>query len=56
MIGDPPVDIDTDGNITIKGSVFRGTEGLLELLTRKNVNTECINKDNLKTYKNIDND
>jgi len=32
------------------------TEGLWELLTRKNVNTELINKDDLKTYKNLDND
>jgi len=49
MIGDSPVFIDTDDNITIKGTVFRGTEGLGELLTRKNVNTQLIGKENLKT-------
>jgi len=31
--------IDPDDNITINGTVFRGTEGLWEILTRKNVNT-----------------
>jgi len=29
--------------------VFRGTEGLWELLTRKNVNTQIIGKEDLKT-------
>ena len=48
--------IDTYGNITIKVNVFRLTEGLCELLTRKNVNTGLINKDDLKTYQNINND
>jgi len=48
MIGNSPVVIDTDGNITIKGTVFRGTDGLWELLKRKNVNTELIYNDDLK--------
>ena len=51
MIGDSLFDIDTDGNITIKGTVFRGKEVLWELLTRRTVNIELINKDVLKTYK-----
>jgi len=33
--------------------VFKGSKGLWELLTRKNVNTEFITKDDLKTYKKI---
>jgi len=53
MVGDSPVFIDTDDNITIKGTAFRGTEVLWEILTRKNVNTEVIKKNDLKT-KNID--
>jgi len=53
MIGDSPLVIDTDDNIAIKGRLFRGTERIWELLTRKYVNTEVINKDDLKTYKNI---
>ena len=44
MIGDSPAFKDTDDHITIKGSLFRGTEELWELLTR-------IGKDDLKTYK-----
>jgi len=51
MIGDSPVFIDTDDNFTIKGTVFRVKEGLWELLTRKNVNTEVNNKSDLKTNK-----
>jgi len=42
-----------NGDIRIKGTVFRGKELLWELLTRKNVNTELINKDDLKTCKKI---
>jgi len=34
LIGDSPVCIDTDDNFTIKGTAFRGTEGLWEILTR----------------------
>ena len=43
--------IDPDDNNTIKGTVFRGTEGLWELLTRKNVSKHLTSKENLKTYK-----
>ena len=53
MIGDSPVIVDPDGNITIKRTVFRGTEGLWELLTRKNVNTEVIKKNDLKQLKKL---
>jgi len=43
--------MDPVGNITIKGTVFRGTVGLWELLTRKKVNTQLIVKEALETYK-----
>ena len=39
-IGDSPVLVDQDGDITIKENEFRGSEGLWELLTRNNVNKE----------------
>jgi len=51
MIGDSPVFIDTDDNFTIKRTAFRRTEALRELLTCKNVNTEVLNKADLKKYK-----
>jgi len=41
--------IDTRDNFTIRGTVFKGTEGLWELLTRKNLNSEVINMTDLKT-------
>ena len=51
MIGDSPIVVDTGGEITIKDQMFKGSKGLWELLTRKNVNTEFITKHDLKTYK-----
>jgi len=51
MIGDYPIVVDTVGDITIKDRVFKGSKGLFELLNRKKVNTEFINKDDLKSYK-----
>jgi len=53
MISDSPVFVDPDDNITIKGTAFRGTEGLWELLTHKNVNTQLIGLEDLKTYKKV---
>jgi len=53
MIGDSPVLVDTSGDIPIKDRVFKGSKGLWELLTRKNVNTETVTKDDLKSYKKI---
>jgi hypothetical protein len=41
-IGDSPVLVDQDGDITVKENEFRGSEGLWELLTRKNVNKEHV--------------
>ena len=37
MIGDSQRTVDEDSDITIKGKDFRGTQGLWELLTRRNV-------------------
>jgi hypothetical protein len=51
MIGDSPMYVDTDGNITIKGTQFKGTEGLWALLTRQNVDMEHVGKTDLGTYK-----
>ena len=53
MIGDLPIVVDTDGDITVKKRVFKGSKCLWELLTRKKVNTEFITKDDLKAYKKI---
>jgi len=49
MIGDSPVFIVPDANLIIKGTAFKGTERLWELLTRKNVNTQLVGKEDLKT-------
>jgi hypothetical protein len=53
MIGDSTVTVDEDSNISIKGREFKGTPGLWELLTRKNVNVKNVTTDDLKKYKSI---
>ena len=53
MIGNSDVIADEKGDITIAEKRFRGTKGLWELLTRKNVNSDVITKRNLKAYKHI---
>jgi len=50
MIGDSPRLIDTDYNFTINGTVCRGTEGLWEIVPLKNVNTQLIGMEDLKTF------
>jgi len=45
--------VDQDGDITIKENEFRGSEGLWELLTRKDVNKEHVTSDDLRKYKKI---
>lgn len=52
-IGNAMVTIDNMSNITVKGKQFKGTQDLWNLLTRKNVNYDAIDKDELKKYKSI---
>jgi len=44
MIGDSPVFIDPDDNITVKEIAFRGMEWLWGLQSRKNVKKQLIGK------------
>jgi len=53
IIRDSPVFIGHDANLNINGTAFRGTEGLWELLTHNNVNTQLVGKEDLKTYKKL---
>jgi len=53
MIGDSPIVVDTNGPITIKDRVFKGSNGMWEPFRRKKVNTEFITKDDLKTCTKI---
>ena len=52
-IGSSTVTMDNMSNITIKGKQFKGTEGLWKLLTRKNVNYNSLDKNDLQSYKTI---
>ena len=47
MIGDSAILVDTDSDMAIKGQELRGTKGLWEILTRKNVNRKHITTDDL---------
>jgi hypothetical protein len=51
MIGDSIVTVDKESNITINGKHYKGTMGLWELLTRKDVETKAIMESDLKKYK-----
>ena len=53
MIGNSLLTVDEDGDIIINGETFKGTKGLWELLTRKNVDTKLTTKKDLNTYKRI---
>ena len=53
MIGDSTLCVDDTSDISIKGRHFKGTRGLWELLTRKNVNRGFVTADDLKRYKTI---
>ena len=53
MIGDAPITVHAKGDLTIGGTRYKGTRGLWELLTRKNVNNDVITKSDLNTYKRI---
>jgi hypothetical protein len=52
-IGNATVTVDNMSNLTIKGKQFKGTEDLWTLLTRKNVNYNAIDKNELQKYKTI---
>ena len=45
--------VEQDGDITINENEFRGSEGLWELLKRKNVIKEHVTSDDLRKYKKI---
>lgn len=53
MIGNATVTVDNTSDLTIKGEHFKGTKDLWNLLTRKNVNYDAIDEDELKKYKTI---
>jgi hypothetical protein len=53
MVGDSNVSIDHASDIYVKNRRFKGTEGLWELLTRKNPNLEIVAEDDYKNYKSI---
>jgi hypothetical protein len=53
MIGDFPVLVDQSGDITIMENEFLGSEGMWELLTRKNVNKQQVTSDDMRKYKKI---
>ena len=53
MIGAAPITVHAKGDLTIGGTRYKGTRGLWELLTRKNVNNDVITKCDLNAYKRI---
>ena len=52
-IGNAEVVIDQESNVFAKGKSYRGTPGLYELLTRKEVDQCFITKRDLQSYREI---
>jgi hypothetical protein len=53
MVGNSVFSVDESSGITVEGKQFRGTNGLWELLTRKNVNRSMFPPSDLKRNKHI---
>ena len=52
-IGNATVTVDKKSTLIVRGKQFKGTEGLLTLLTRKDVNYDEIDEDEVRKYKNV---
>ena len=52
FIGNSYTTVDTNSDPYIRNKHFKGTRGLWEVLTRKNVNTKLVSEDGLKQYEN----
>ena len=52
-IGNSTVTVDNASNLIVRGKQFKGTEGLWTLLTRKDVNYDDIDENELLKYKTI---
>jgi hypothetical protein len=52
-VGNLKIEIDNDSNVFIANKKFKGTKGLLELLTRNKIQRSEITSHDLKTYKQI---
>ena len=53
MIGVSVLTVDYTNEISINGKHFKGTRGLWDLLTRKDVTRDFVTADYLKRYKTI---
>jgi hypothetical protein len=53
MIGDSPVTVDEDGDVTVSGVTYEGTDGLWELLTKNKVEQLPIMQVHMNAYKRI---
>jgi hypothetical protein len=53
IIGNSAIDLDTPGVIAVKGKQFKLTRGLLDLLTRNDVDTGTISPNDMQRYKSI---
>jgi hypothetical protein len=53
VIGDSPLSVDENGDVTVLGVTYDGTEGLWELLTRVNVDRSLVTPHDMRSYKHI---
>ena len=53
MIGDSPLTVDENGDVSLLGVTYEGTEGLWELLTKTNVDQSLVTPYDMRSYKRI---
>jgi hypothetical protein len=53
MIGDSPFSVDENGDVTLLGVTYEGTEGLWELLIKTNVDRSLVTPHAMRSYKRI---
>jgi hypothetical protein len=53
IIGDSPLSVDEDGDVTVLGVTYEGMEGPWELLTKTNIDRSLVTPKDRRSYKHI---
>jgi hypothetical protein len=53
MIGDTPLSVEENGDVTVLGVTYEGTEGLSDLLTKTNIDRSLFTTNDMRSYKYI---
>jgi hypothetical protein len=50
MLGDLPLSVDENGDVTVLGVMYKGTEGLWERLTKTNIDRSFVTPEDMMLY------